>query len=222
MTGGSRIIAFGPGARNEAPDDEFLLTEEVERVAPASPPFREEEELAVPAALSPRRSLVDWLALAAAMIAMAGWTAFYLWAMLPRLAQPSLPAEWAQWIAQWASPVLLIAVCWLLVMRSSQRETARFADGARSLARESALLEGRLVTVNRELSLAREFVAAQSRDLEALGRIATERLSANAERLQSLIRENGAHVEAIGSVSGVALDNMEKLRGQLPVIASAT
>jgi phosphoglycolate phosphatase-like HAD superfamily hydrolase len=43
--------------------------------------------------------------------------------------------------------------------------------------RESAALEARLKVVNRELSLAREFLAAEARDLEALGRIAAERLS---------------------------------------------
>jgi hypothetical protein len=75
--------------------------------------------------------------------------------------------------------------------------------------------------VNGELSLAREFIAAQSRDLESLGRRAVDRLSAEGDRLQGLVRDNHARVEAIGTVSAAALENMEKLRGQLPVIASS-
>ena len=55
--------------------------------------------------------------------------------------------------------------------------------------------------VNRELSLAREFLAAQTRDLESLGRVATQRLSENADRLQDLVRDNGSQVEAIAGVS---------------------
>jgi hypothetical protein len=79
------------------------------------------------------------------------------------------PAQWSAWIVDWAVPVLLVVALWLLAMRNSRREAARFGVAAQSLAQESALLERRLVTVNRELSLARDFIAAQSRDLESLG-----------------------------------------------------
>jgi len=131
------------------------------------------------------------------------------------------PAGWAGLIADWSAPMMLIGVAWLVYMRNSRREAIRFGDSARLLADESSRLESRLLTVNRELSLAREFIAAQSRDLEALGRIAADRLSHNADRLQELIRDNGERVETLGSVSEAALENMEKLRGQLPVIASS-
>jgi chromosome segregation ATPase len=157
----------------------------------------------------------------AAMLAIVGWTAFYLWANRAAATAAMEPAGWTGLITGWTVPVLLICVVWLLAMRTSTREAVRFGDAASLLSRESAMLETRLVTVNRELSLAREFIAAQSRDLESLGRVASERLSANAERLQALVVENGARVESIGHVSETALDNMEKLRGQLPVIASS-
>jgi hypothetical protein len=118
-------------------------------------------------------------------------------------------------------PVLLVGVVWLIAMRNSRREAQRFGDVAQLLAQESAALETRLATINGELSLAREFVAAQARDLEALGRVASERLSEHAGQLASLVAENGTRVETLGSVSAAALENMEKLRGQLPVIASS-
>ena len=54
-----------------------------------------------------------------------------------------------------------------------------------------------------------------------LGRVAVERISQNADRLQDLVRDNGAQVDAIAHVSSSALDNMDRLRGQLPVIASS-
>jgi hypothetical protein len=107
------------------------------------------------------------------------------------------------------------------MMRSSRAEANRFAASAALLSRESAELEQRLKVVNRELSLAREFLAAQSRDLEALGRIAAERISTHAEELQQLITTNGAQIEAIGSASETALGNMNRLRDDLPVIANA-
>jgi hypothetical protein len=48
-----------------------------------------------------------------------------------------------------------------------------------------------------------------------------ERITGSAARLQELVVDNGAQVDRIATVSVSALDNMEKLRGQLPVIANA-
>lgn len=162
-----------------------------------------------------------WLIPALAIMTLIGWTAFFGWAIWREvLAQPA-PAMWAGWIMQWSVPAGLIGIVWLLAMRSSRAEAHRFAASAALLSRESAELETRLKVVNRELSLAREFLAAQSRDLEALGRIAAERISVNAAELQALITTNGAQVDAIGSASETALGNMNRLRDDLPVIANA-
>ncbi|MFD2578976.1 ATPase [Novosphingobium colocasiae] len=150
-----------------------------------------------------------------------GWTVFFAIAQAPRLRSGAAADAIAGLISAWSGPVLLIGIVWLLVMRHSAREGRRFGDVARQLSLQSHELEVRLGSVNRELSLAREFVAAQARDLEALGRIAADRLSQNAETLRTLIADNGARVDTIGNVSKAALDNMEKLRGQLPVIASS-
>src|SRR5690606_21510249 len=120
--------------------------------------------------------------------------AFFAWATWSEARKDAAPADWAKVIVDWSVPMMLIGVVWLLFMRNSRTEARRFGDAARLLAHESERLEGRLLTVNRELSLAREFIAAQSRDLESLGRIAADRLSQHAARLQELIRDNGERV----------------------------
>ena len=158
-----------------------------------------------------------WLA----VLAMAGWTGFFGWTIHREALSGAMPSVWAGWLVQWSVPIALIGVIWLLAMRSSRAEAGRFAASAALLSRESAQLEERLKVVNRELSLAREFLAAQSRDLEALGRIAAERISAHANELQQLVTTNGAQVEAIGTASETALGNMNRLRDDLPVIANA-
>ena len=162
-----------------------------------------------------------WLPPALALLAMAGWTGFFGWTISAEVIAGAPPAAWSGWIGQWSVPMALIGIVWLLAMRSSRAEASRFAASAALLSRESAELEARLKVVNRELSLAREFLAAQSRDLEALGRIAAERISTHAAELQQLITTNGAQVEAIGSASETALGNMNRLRDDLPVIANA-
>ncbi|GAA0279608.1 hypothetical protein GCM10009127_20920 [Alteraurantiacibacter aestuarii] len=169
---------------------------------------------------APRRS-TGWIIPTLGVIAIMGWTGFFGWIHQSEILAGAPPQAWADWIVSWSVPVLLVIGVWLLAMRNSTREAARFGETARLLSHESQGLETRLVAVNRELSLARDFIASQSRDLESLGRVASERLSTNADRLEQLIRENGEQVNSIGQVSDTALSNMEKLRDRLPVIANA-
>jgi hypothetical protein len=184
-------------------------------------PMLLEEAWAEPEFEAPSRPRFGWLAPALALLLMAGWTGFFGWTISAEALAGAPPSAWSGWIVQWSVPMALIGIGWLLAMRSSRAEANRFAASAALLSRESAELEQRLKVVNRELSLAREFLAAQSRDLEALGRIAAERISTHAGELQQLITTNGAQVEAIGSASETALGNMNRLRDDLPVIANA-
>jgi hypothetical protein len=166
-------------------------------------------------------SRFGWLAPSLAIIAVAAWSGFFGWAHQADMLSGAAASQWTAWAVQWSVPVGLVGIIWLLAMRSSRAEAHRFAASAALMNQESAALETRLKVVNRELSLAREFLAAQSRDLEALGRIAAERLSTNAGELQALITTNSAQVDAIGSASDTALGNMNRLRDDLPVIANA-
>jgi hypothetical protein len=214
MTGTPRIVSLETGTPGES--DVLELDQALEEAPawvdqPVAEAWNEPEPV--------RRE--GWLAPAIAGLAILVWSGFFGWAMWPAARDGIAPSEGAQWLATWSLPVALVLVGLLLVLRSSRREALRFTDIARALREESAALETRLATVNGELSLAREFVAAQSRDLEALGRMAVERLSQNADRLAGLIQTNGAQIDAIGNVSANALENMDKLRAQLPVIANS-
>ncbi len=197
-------------------DEDFDLTE----TAPEETHIRDldEDEWTQEEPSGPRGA---WIAPALAVLAIVGWTGFFGWAYGAQMLAGASPEQWTSWVASWSTPVLLVIGIWLLAMRNSRREANRFTDAARALAHELAQLETRLTVVNRELSLAREFLAAQSRDLETLGRLAGERLSENADRLQGLIHDNSVQVEAIGAVSTGALANMESLRDQLPVLTNA-
>ncbi len=216
MTRGSRIIAIEAGTPEGAPTE---AETSVEELALEDAWVESEEADYTPPA--PRRAWLPIAAAALAGLAVAGWTALFFMANQAELLAGGTPRQWVTWLTDWSVPVLLVAVSWLLAMRNSRREASRFGDVAQLLARESAALETRLTTLNGELSLAREFISAQSRDLDSLGRVAVERLSQHAEQLASLVADNGTRVETLGSVSAAALENMEKLRGQLPVVASS-
>jgi len=217
MSGGSHIRAIGSESDAQASgaiveQGEEPLTLDESWAEPAH-----EDEWDAPAAPS-RGHLV---APATAALVVAGWTGFFGWAHLAELRGGLTPLEASQLVIDWSVPTLLVIALWLLVMRNSRREAARFGDAATTLRNESTALEVRLSAINRELSLAREFLAAQARELDSLGRVATQRLSEHADRLHGLVRDNGTQVEAIAGVSRTALANMDKLRDDLPVIANA-
>jgi hypothetical protein len=217
MVDNNRLRAIGPGASegeaDAAPNEDLVLDDEY-AAEPAWEDVDYEDE-------TPRIGRFGWIVPTLAVLAVLGWTGFFGWVHQTEILGGASPAQWQQWIVDWSVPVVLVVGLWLLAMRNSRRESARFAASAQALSSESQRLEQRLTTVNRELSLARDFIAAQSRDLESLGRVAAERLSTNADRLQELIRNNGDQVEAIGRVSGTALANMDRLRDDLPVISNS-
>lgn len=219
-------MAIGP----ETPDNEVDETIEPAAAAPDEPHVEPHTEAPVFADAwseeveeedQSRLGRFDWVAPTLAVVAVLGWTSFFGWVHLGEVRAGATAAQWAGWIVDWSVPVLLVVGLWLLAMRNSRREAMRFTSAAHALSQESQLLERRLTTVNRELSMARDFIAAQSRDLESLGRVASERLSEHADRLQGLIRDNSVQVEAIGRVSTTALENMDRLRDDLPVISNS-
>ena len=213
MAGNPHIVAIGPEAQvATSAESEVTMAQN----AAESP--EEAWDYEEPASPSRWR---DWLWPSLGITAIIGWTGFFGWANRTAIFAPASPQDWLGWIRDWSLPVILVCCVWLLALRNSRREAQRFGDTARLLGDESVRLETRLATINSELSLAREFITAQARDLEALGRMAGERLSDHANRLAGLISDNGIRIETIGTVSETALDNMEKLRGQLPVIASS-
>lgn len=211
MTRGTRIVAIEPGE----PEGELAAEGLIEQ-AEVPVPIEDQAE--------PDIALRPWPVIAGAVLtatALVAWTALFIMANLPAMQSGATLQQWTGWLRDWAVPVLLIAMVWVLAMRNSRREARRFGATAQMLSSESQRLEARLITVNRELSLAREFIAAQARDMESLGRVATERLSQHAERLATLVSDNGNRLDTIQTVSAAALENMESLRSHLPVIASS-
>jgi chromosome segregation ATPase len=220
MSNRKNLVAVGSDAQGEpapAADAATLAVEDAPG-GDVAPPVDDFISHDVPA---PHRERFGWIVPALAALVVFDWTVFFGLVHGPAMLAGASPAQWSAWIVDWSVPVVLVVAVWLLWMRNSRSEAARFGQAARELAQESSALERRLAVVNRELSLARDFIAAQSRDLESLGRVATERLSEHADRLQDLVRDNGAQVEAIGRVSTTALENMDRLRDDLPVISNS-
>lgn len=223
MAGNRRLVAIGSDESGEPASAE---PHGVEPEAPAlsrqQPVFDDSWELEDEPIEEevPGRNF-GWIVPTLALLAIAGWTVFFGWTYRPRFTAGLLPEQAVQLLVDWSVPTLLVVALWLLARRHSRRESARFARVARGMTAESQLLEQRMAVINRELAVAREQIAAQSVELEALGRGAVERLSQNADRLQGLIQDNGGQLDVIDRVGSTALSNMDRLREVLPMIGNS-
>ena len=155
------------------------------------------------------------------LIAFAGWSGFFGVTYWPE-AQAGVTSERATaLIATWAIPTLLIAVLWLLAMRNSSREATRFGKVATLLRTESDALAHRMRTVNEEISLAREFLSQNARDLESVGRQSSNKLVESAQMLSAALADSDEKAKTLEAVSNAANTNLEQLRKHLPVVTSA-
>ncbi len=169
----------------------------------------------------PRRSVLAFVVPTLLLVAFVGWTAFFAMTYWPEAQTGLTNNRVVELVANWAIPALLIAVAWLLVMRSSSREATRFGNVAALLRNESDALSQRMRTVNEEISLAREFLSQNARDLESLGRQSSQKLMDSAQVLTAALADSDEKAKTLEAVSQSANTNLEQLRKHLPVVTSA-
>lgn len=224
MTGDKKIVAIAKDQSDHADDqiingDEDTREERAESLEWEDPlgEFEVWDEDRHLSTISTKRRLLQ-LGLALAAI---GWSGFFGWSVYQRNVFPLAPSAAIDLITQYSIPLILIVAIYLLAMRNSTAEAQKFARITRSISDESRALEDRLTVVNGELSIAREFLANQARELESLGRVSTDRLMEFGEKLRDVIQGSDEKLREIGAVSETSASNLEKLRAQLPVIANS-
>ena len=149
------------------------------------------------------------------------WTGFYIWTNRTENIAALSGDRWISLISTWSLPAIFIGILWLIMMRSSSKEAGRFADVSLSLRHESDALETRMRTVNEEISLAREFLSQNARELESIGRQSAGQLTATAQQLNDALTDSDAKAKTLEQVSNAATTNLEQLRKHLPVVTSA-
>lgn len=155
------------------------------------------------------------------LVAFVGWSAFFGLTYWSEAQFGMNDDRIATLIATWAIPTLLIAVLWLLSMRNSSREALRFGKVANVLRTESDALAIRMRSVNEEISLARQFLSQNARELETVGRQSSKNLVDSAQLLSAALADSDEKAKTLESVSNAANINLEQLRKHLPVVTSA-
>lgn len=155
------------------------------------------------------------------LTAFAGWSTFFGMTYWSEAQFSMTNDRIVSLVVTWAIPTLLIAVLWLLSMLNSSREAVRFGKIAQSLRTESDALAIRMRTVNEEISLARQFLSQNARELETLGRQSSKNIENSAQILSAALADSDKKAKTLESVSNAANANLEQLRKHLPVVTSA-
>jgi hypothetical protein len=159
------------------------------------------------------------IVLAAAGLVCVAWTGTFAWGVLES-GTLEVPRS-ATLFAYWALPVILVLLCAMLAIRVSGADARRARATLRILREEAEIVDRRLTRINGELGLARQFLANQTRELDALGREAADRIGGQAGELERLVGANIGEVERLHQLSEASLRNLQELRGELPAITGA-
>ncbi|WP_373475380.1 hypothetical protein [Sphingorhabdus sp.] len=149
------------------------------------------------------------------------WTAFFAFVYYAEVSGGLAIERLVYLASMWATPMLFLAVGWLLTMRHSSAESVRFGNVALSLRQESMALERRMRTVNEEISMARQFLAQNALELESVGKRSSQHLIEAAGILAEALADSDEKAKTLETVSNAATTNLEQLRKHLPVVTSA-
>ncbi len=223
MTAHSKIVGLTrqlePNTDDQLPD---IVTDEADPLLGSGAAYEEfPESYYYEDDTNQRSSWTAFILPSLLLLAGLAWSGFFGWTYFGE-ARSGIDADRAiTLVSMWATPVLLLAVVWLLAMRHSRAEAVRFGNVAQLLRIESEALEKRMRTVNEEISTAREFLAQNARELETVGKQSSRNMVEAAELLNTALADSDAKAKTLEAVSNAATSNLEQLRKHLPVVTSA-
>ena len=207
MNGGSRIIDLRPGAAPSAPDV-VMAPAEAETVPP--PLFAEDERD------SPAPSSSGYAAAILAVTIAVGWLGGAVWLALPALRAGMAPLDLVQFVAGLCMPLVLVAVAWLLTMRSSRAEAQRFGATARQMRAEAAELDRTMAAIGDRIEANRVALADQTAALLAMGDNAADRLVAISNGMAQEIKTANAQTTRLTAAVAAAETNLTVMLSSLP------
>jgi hypothetical protein len=163
----------------------------------------------------PRRAGRRWLAsLPFGLVAIA-WIGLVAWGLAATAADLN-PLEIARWIGFACGPLALLALLWLILLRTGRVETGRYTTAAGQLRTESLRLAEVLSLVGHRMTSAREMLGAQVDALSHAGEEAGARFARAGEALRAQAGEVARTAQALDDATASARTDMGVLLADLP------
>lgn len=205
---------MGPGARGAQSLGDLIAAGQAEQAEPEGAPMVdgyvfEDEPL-------PPRHGARILAVSLGLIAI-GWVAFTVYVSVTRLPGGTDPLlDIFSLVPVMAAPIAVIGVAYLLIARTSRRESIRFAATAEAMRAESARLEAVVASLSDRLAAERATLSDHGDRLLALGEEAGGRLAA----VSAGFAQEGAilarHSDGLARAASAARADMGVLMTDMP------
>lgn len=146
------------------------------------------------------------------------WTAFALGGVTRGFTLRPALADWPAHIATIAMPLTLLALVWMLWLRSSRSEQARFERVAAALRAENLALNQSMHSLGLHLADAQKQLGEQARIVQQLGLDTVVRLGESSDKLASNASVIANAHDQLARSGDVALQRMDGLLAGLPRI----
>jgi hypothetical protein len=147
-----------------------------------------------------------------------GWTIFALAAATGGFARAPALADSSALVATIAMPLTLLAVLWMVLLRSGRSEQARFARAAGALRKENDALNESMRALAAHLADAQRQLAEQARSVQQLGLDTVTRLGESSDKLATNASVIANAHDQLARSGDVAMQRMDGLLAGLPRI----
>ncbi|MBK6413202.1 hypothetical protein [Sphingopyxis sp.] len=146
------------------------------------------------------------------------WTGFALAVATDSFARSPALADWPTLVATIATPLTLLAVLWMVLLRSGRSEQARFARVATALRDENLALNQSMHSLGLHLADAQKQLGEQAKIVQQLGLDTVMRLNESSDKLASNASVIANAHDQLARSGDVALQRMDGLLAGLPRI----
>jgi len=160
----------------------------------------------------------DRVAPALLVLLAIGWTGFALAVATDNFARTPALATLPTLIATIAMPLTLLAVLWMVLLRSGRSEQARFARVAAALREENLALNQSMHSLGLHLADAQKQLGEQAKIVQQLGLDTVMRLGESSDKLASNASVIANAHDQLARSGDVALQRMDGLLAGLPRI----
>ena len=147
-----------------------------------------------------------------------GWMVFATYAATDGFAHVPALADWPAIVATIATPLALLTLAWMLLLRSGRSEQARFASVAGALREENRALNQSMRALADHLADAQRQLAEQARTVQQLGLDTVARLTESSDKLATNASVIANAHDQLARSGDVAMQRMDGLLAGLPRI----
>lgn len=163
-------------------------------------------------------SLWQRLFIPALLILGLTWAGFFVWSIISSTTPLTSATQWVSAITQLSIPLILLALIYLIVQRSSQAEANRYGQIVRRMEQQSVDIETKLVGLNSYLKTSREELGRQADEVAQFGLKTAQQLQSSTQHIRDALNDGLSASNQLAENSQRAMSQIDGLLAGLPKV----